>query len=65
MNFTYGNALGVSILSWVKFLLLANFNLENMISTYTEDFFHEENDPNLPNFNENQFQIVRIYNKFQ
>jgi hypothetical protein len=44
--------------------VLPNFNLGNMIST-TQRIFHEENDPNMPNFNENQFQIAIICNKFQ
>jgi hypothetical protein len=37
-----------------------NFNLKNMISTYTQAFYHGENGPNSPDFEERNFQIARF-----
>jgi hypothetical protein len=38
---------------------LPNFELKNMISTYTKDFSWEKTGPNLPDLNLWKFQIAR------
>ncbi len=42
-----------------------NFDLKNMISTYTKDFPREKYGPNSPDFRENQSKSPDFYDKFQ
>jgi hypothetical protein len=37
-----------------------NFNVKNMISTYTKDFSWEKSGPNSPNFKLKKFQIAKV-----
>jgi hypothetical protein len=57
----------ISVLKKIwRLFIWQKFELKNVISTNTKDFFHGKNRPNSPNFEKKKkFESPNFYNKFQ